>query len=297
MPLHLRHATCPHRRISRLQGPILPHRLSLLHSKAVCFLRRKTPSLLLPCMALLLHLPQRMHALIPTALGSTVPFGNPDHRLEKIMQKHQWTQKVIGSCLALFVTASWGQPSPAQLQMQQQQINNMLGEVQTQDTLRRRGVINQQQNAARQQAWQAKENAIQAQIERYQSTSYYGSLITQGNTNILHWGGGGNISKAASERNALSHCHEGQCRILLTVSNGCIGASRPESATDSLHWTLAVDKDPQKAIEKSYFACEKKYGVNQCIYASNPLKSSKSSATNHTDAFCSGYDYGAYTKK
>ena len=156
---------------------------------------------------------------------------------------------------------------------------------------------NMQIQRQRQQAWQAKENAIQAQIERYQSTPYYGSLITQGNTNILHWGGGGNISKAASERNALSHCHEGQCRILLTVSNGCIGASRPESATDSLHWTLAVDKDPQKAIEKSYFACEKKYGVNQCIYASNPLKSSKSSATNHTDAFCSGYDYGAYTKK
>ena len=156
---------------------------------------------------------------------------------------------------------------------------------------------NMQIQRQRQQAWQAKENAIQAQIERYQSTSYYGSLITQGNTNILHWGGGGNTSKAASERNALSHCHEGQCRILLTVSNGCIGASRPESATDSLHWTLAVDKDPQKAIEKSYFACEKKYGVNQCIYASNPLKSSKSSATNHTDAFCSGYDYGAYTKK
>ena len=209
------------------------------------------------------------------------------------MQKHPWTQTVIGSCLALFVTASWGQQlSPADMGYADQMERQRAIQVQN---------INQQQNAARnaarQQAWQAKENAIQAQIERYQSTPYYGSLITQGNTNILHWGGGGNISKAASERNALSHCHEGQCRILLTVSNGCIGASRPESATDSLHWTLAVDKDPQKAIEKSYFACEKKYGVNQCIYASNPLKSSKSSATNHTDAFCSGYDYGAYTKK
>ncbi|WP_374494091.1 DUF4189 domain-containing protein [Brachymonas sp.] len=175
--------------------------------------------------------------------------------------------------------------------------NPWMGQAINQNIMRGTEAASDYERQNKQQAWQAKENAIQAQIERYQSTPYYGSLITQGNTNILHWGGGGNISKAASERNALSHCHEGQCRILLTVSNGCIGASRPESATDSLHWTLAVDKDPQKAIEKSYFACEKKYGVNQCIYASNPLKSSKSSATNHTDAFCSGYDYGAYTKK
>ena len=175
--------------------------------------------------------------------------------------------------------------------------NPWMGQAINQNIMRGKEAASDYERQNKQQAWPAPENAIQAQIERYKSTPYYGSLITQGNTNILHWGGGGNISKAASERNALSHCHEGQCRILLTVTNGCIGASRPEAATHSLHWTLAVDKDPQKAIEKSYFACEKKYGVNQCIYASNPLKSSKSSATNHTDAFCSGYDYGAYTKK
>ncbi|MGC9562584.1 hypothetical protein, partial [Brachymonas sp. M4Q-1] len=68
------------------------------------------------------------------------------------MQKHQWTQTVIGSCLALFVTASWGQQlSPADMGYADQMERQRAIQVQN---------INQQQNAARnaarQQAWQAK---------------------------------------------------------------------------------------------------------------------------------------------
>ena len=204
------------------------------------------------------------------------------------MQKHQWTQTVIGSCLALFVTASWGQPSPAQLQMQQQQqINNMLGEVQTQDTLRRQGVINQQQNAARQQAWQAKENAIQAQIERYRSTPYYGSLaVNMRDKGTIYWSGGGIVSDASSIQKALALCGHADCKILKTFSNACAAITYP---TDRHEMFVVVDRNPNHAGARAAVMCAQKYGENNCRISSSEEKNSY--------AYCSGYDYGAYNQR
>ncbi|WP_374494086.1 DUF4189 domain-containing protein [Brachymonas sp.] len=204
------------------------------------------------------------------------------------MQKHPWTQTVIGSCLAFFVTASWGQPSPAQLQMQQQQqINNMLGEVQTQDTLRRQGVINQQQNAARQQAWQAKENAIQAQIERYRSTPYYGSLAVNSLEAGVYWGGGGNTNRKISEEKAIAICAQNSCKILKTIYNTCAAVSWPANAPQKI--IVSTNHDPQLAIQEAGQSCEKQYGAENCRISLNKKTNSY--------AYCSGYDYGAYRQK
>ena len=202
------------------------------------------------------------------------------------MQKHPWIQTVIGSCLAFFVTASWGQPSPAQLQMQQQQqINNMLGEVQTQDTLRRQGVINQQQNAARLQAWQAKENAIQAQIERYRSTPYYGSLAVNPK-NFDIYVVTGKISEQSSANKALELCGDSKCKILKTFANSCAAVTYP---IDSHEFFVVVDRSPQKAVSRAATACASKYGVDGCTISRHE--------GGYPYAACSGYEYGAYTKK
>ena len=208
------------------------------------------------------------------------------------MQKHQWTETIIGSCLALFVTSSWGQPSPAQIQMQQQQqINNMLGDIQTQDTLRRGDIINQQQNAARnaarQRAWQAREDAILRKIDQYRSTPYYGSFAVNPHDNTaIYWSGGGKISAELSQKQALELCGHADCKILKTFSNACAAITFP---IDKNEMFVSVDPSPQKAIDRAEKSCAVKYSEKNCRISLSEEKNSY--------AYCSGYDYGAYNQK
>ena len=199
------------------------------------------------------------------------------------MQKHQWTQTVIGSCLALFVTASWGQQlSPADMGYADQMERQRAIQVQN---------INQQQNAARnaarQQAWQAKENAIQAQIERYRSTPYYGSLaVNMRDKGTIYWSGGGIVSDASSIQKALALCGHADCKILKTFSNACAAITYP---TDRHEMFVVVDRTPQQAIQRAASACASRYGVDGCRISAYKKANSY--------AYCSGYDYGAYNQR
>ena len=199
------------------------------------------------------------------------------------MQKHHWTQTVIGSCLALFVTASWGQQlSPADMGYADQMERQRAIQVQN---------INQQQNAARnaarQQAWQAKENAIQAQIERYRSTPYYGSLaVNMRDKGTIYWSGGGIVSDESSIQKALALCGHADCKILKTFSNACAAITYP---TDRHEMFVVVDRNPNHAGTRAAVMCAKKYGENNCRISSSEEKNSY--------AYCSGYDYGAYNQR
>ena len=199
------------------------------------------------------------------------------------MQKHQWTQTVIGSCLALFVTASWGQQlSPADMGYADQMERQRAIQVQN---------INQQQNAARnaarQQAWQAKENAIQAQIERYRSTPYYGSLaVNMRDKGTIYWSGGGIVSDESSIQKALALCGHADCKILKTFSNACAAITYP---TDRHEMFVVVDRNPQQAIQRAASACASRYGVDGCRISAYKKANSY--------AYCSGYDYGAYNQR
>ena len=199
------------------------------------------------------------------------------------MQKHQWTQTVIGSCLALFVTASWGQQlSPADMGYADQMERQRAIQVQN---------INQQQNAARnaarQQAWQAKENAIQAQIERYRSTPYYGSLaVNMRDKGTIYWSGGGIVSDESSIQKALALCGHADCKILKTFSNACAAITYP---TDRHEMFVVVDRNPNHAGARAAVMCAQKYGENNCRISSSEEKNSY--------AYCSGYDYGAYNQR
>ncbi|MDO5692747.1 MAG: DUF4189 domain-containing protein [Pseudomonadota bacterium] len=147
----------------------------------------------------------------------------------------------------------------------------------------------QEQQRRAQAEWQARENAIQAQIAKYRATPYYGTLITQGNTLDAIWGGGGNITPEIADKKAFSACKETGCRIIARVSNGCMMISRPVNSTHNSQWMVAYDSDPQNAISKAIAICEQKYGQGQCGVGENL-------GTPHR-AYCSGYDYSAYDQK
>ena len=151
--------------------------------------------------------------------------------------------------------------------------------------------INQQQNAARnaarQQAWQAKENAIQAQIERYRSTPYYGSLaVNMHDKGTIYWSGGGIVSDESSIQKALALCGHADCKILKTFSNACAAITYP---TDRHEMFVVVDRNPNHAGARAAVMCAQKYGENNCRISSSEEKNSY--------AYCSGYDYGAYNQR
>ena len=146
---------------------------------------------------------------------------------------------------------------------------------------------NMQIQQQRQQAWQAKENAIQAQIERYRSTPYYGSLaVNMRDKGTIYWSGGGIVSDASSIQKALALCGHADCKILKTFSNACAAITYP---TDRHEMFVVVDRTPQQAIQRAASACASRYGVDGCRISAYKKANSY--------AYCSGYDYGAYNQR
>ena len=146
---------------------------------------------------------------------------------------------------------------------------------------------NMQIQRQRQQAWQAKENAIQAQIERYRSTPYYGSLaVNMRDKGTIYWSGGGIVSDASSIQKALALCGHADCKILKTFSNACAAITYP---TDRHEMFVVVDRNPNHAGTRAAVMCAKKYGENNCRISSSEEKNSY--------VYCSGYDYGAYNQR
>ena len=146
---------------------------------------------------------------------------------------------------------------------------------------------NMQIQRQRQQAWQAKENAIQAQIERYRSTPYYGSLaVNMHDKGTIYWSGGGIVSDASSIQKALALCGHADCKILKTFSNACAAITYP---TDRHEMFVVVDRNPNQAGTRAAVMCAQKYGENNCRISSSEEKNSY--------AYCSGYDYGAYNQR
>ena len=146
---------------------------------------------------------------------------------------------------------------------------------------------NMQIQRQRQQAWQAKENAIQAQIERYRATPYYGSLAVNSLEAGVYWGGGGNTNRKISEEKAIAICAQNSCKILKTIYNTCAAVSWPANAPQKI--IVSTNHDPQLAIQEAGQSCEKKYGEENCRISLNKKTNSY--------AYCSGYDYGTYRQK
>ena len=146
---------------------------------------------------------------------------------------------------------------------------------------------NMQIQRQRQQAWQAKENAIQAQIERYRATPYYGSLAVYSLEAGVYWGGGGNTNRKIAEEKAITICGQNSCKILKTIYNTCAAVSWPANAPQKI--IVSTNHDPQLAIQEAGQSCEKQYGAENCRISLNKKTNSY--------AYCSGYDYGAYRQK
>ncbi|MDO5692753.1 MAG: hypothetical protein Q4G70_09775 [Pseudomonadota bacterium] len=194
----------------------------------------------------------------------------------------------IGIALCIASASIQAQPMSAGarqgLYLEQQRLNEWKAQQQQQ--------ADWQAQQRAQAQWQARENAIQAQIAKYRATPYYGTLIIQGETNHIGWGGGGYVTKELAEKKALeAACTHSSCSILITIASTCAGVARPDWATNGQYWIVATDTNPKRAVEKAYYACEQKHGQGNCIYAKNP------NTPQYFDTYCSGYDYEAYGQK
>ena len=163
--------------------------------------------------------------------------------------------------------------------------NPWMGQAINQNIMRGKEAASDYERQNKQQAWQAKENAIQAQIERYRSTPYYGSLAVNPK-NFDIYVVTGKISEQSSANKALELCGDSKCRILKTFANSCAAVTYP---IDSHEFFVVVDLSPQKAVSRAATACASKYGVDGCTISRHEGR--------YPYAACSGYEYGAYTKK
>ena len=92
----------------------------------------------------------------------------------------------------LCASTTQAQPSPAQLHMQQQQQNQNLGGMIQSDNMRRCGnptSCRVQENAAAQQrAWEARERQIQKEIAELRRTPFYQAIAYDLKTERITWG-------------------------------------------------------------------------------------------------------------
>ena len=197
------------------------------------------------------------------------------------MQKHPWTHIEIATSITAIILINF--PTHANAQYG----NPWMGQAINQNIMRGKEAASEYERQNKQQAWQAKENAIQAQIERYRSTPYYGSLaVNMHDKGTIYWSGGGIVSDASSIQKALALCGHADCKILKTFSNACAAITYP---TDRHEMFVVVDRNPNQAGTRAAVMCAQKYGENNCRISSSEEKNSY--------AYCSGYDYGAYNQR
>ena len=197
------------------------------------------------------------------------------------MQKHPWTHIEIATSITAIILINF--PTHANAQYG----NPWMGQAINQNIMRGKEAASDYERQNKQQAWQAKENAIQAQIERYRSTPYYGSLaVNMRDKGTIYWSGGGIVSDESSIQKALALCGHADCKILKTFSNACAAITYP---TDRHEMFVVVDRNPNHAGARAAVMCAQKYGENNCRISSSEEKNSY--------AYCSGYDYGAYNQR
>ena len=189
------------------------------------------------------------------------------------------------------VSATWSQPTPAQLQQQQfQQQQNTLNAVRA-DNLRRCGDeyghgCRRQENAAAQQ--RAREGQLQQEIAELRRTPFY-MAIAYDFTNKLILRGGGYYTEKRAVEETLEQCKSSNCQVVTTFANTCAMVARPDTGIKTANdWFVGFDNDPQQAIVKSVRACEAKHGYDKFSFWGGLTKSG---------AFCSGYDYSIYGQK
>lgn len=108
--------------------------------------------------------------------------------------------------------------------------------------------------------------------------------------------GGGRVGWSAGFRNrqyvqlqALKACGD-DCKVIKLFSNTCGMISEPKGNKDLSNISFGSDRDPERAIDKAYAACESIHGKGNCRY------SQRDKAAKHT-AFCTGYEYGVYSRQ
>ena len=198
---------------------------------------------------------------------------------------------VVALAMCGMVSATWSQPTPAQLQQQQfQQQQNTLNAVRA-DNLRRCGDeyghgCRRQENAAAQQ--RAREGQLQQEIAELRRTPFY-MAIAYDFTNKLILRGGGYYTEKRAVEETLEQCKASNCQVVTTFANTCAMVARPDTGIKTANdWFVGFDNDPQQAIVKSVRACEAKHGYDKCSFWGGLTKSG---------AFCSGYDYSIYGQK
>ena len=193
-------------------------------------------------------------------------------------------------------SATWSQPTPAQIQQQQfQQQQNTLNAVRA-DNIRRcgdeygHGCRRQQKaQAEAQRQWEARERQIQKEIAELRRTPFY-SAIAYDFVNKRVLGGGGYYSEKRAVEKALERCKSSNCQVVTTFANTCAMIAWPDTGIKTANdWFVGFDNDPQQAIVKSVRACEAKHGYNKCSYSDMKTKTG--------NALCSGYDYSIYGQK
>ena len=127
-----------------------------------------------------------------------------------------------------------------------------------------------------------------AEIRRLKNTKFFGAIaMSPDRPTSVAWGGG-TTHEADARAGVLKACGRANCKVITSFSNACAMIALPDwdKTTDNLF--LAIERTPQRAIDKAYGACEEKFGKNNCGYLKR-----ESDAPNA--AYCVGYEYGVYS--
>ena len=108
--------------------------------------------------------------------------------------------------------------------------------------------------------------------------------------------GGGKVGWSAGYRDknyvtihALKACGT-DCVVIGIFANTCAMLAELKGNKDSSKIFLAMDRNPERAIDKAYDACELQNGVGNCRYTQREQGSKQT-------AFCTGYEYGVFSRK
>ncbi len=127
-----------------------------------------------------------------------------------------------------------------------------------------------------------------AEIRRLKNTKFYGAIaMSPDRPETVVWGGG-TTREADARAGVLRACGRANCKVVASFSNACAMIALPDSSRTIGDLFLAIERSPQRAIDKAYEACEEKFGKNNCGYLG------RKDHARHP-AYCVGYEYGVYS--
>ena len=144
-------------------------------------------------------------------------------------------------------------------------------------------------SAAEVREWHRREAEVQARIARFRATPYWMAIAYEiPNRRVMY--AGGYRTEAEALAKTMSYCGRGNtCHLVATFANTCAMFAYPDNGPNKPS-DIFVGKDPDshQAIVRAVRACEAVHGYDQCSYIDVKTRTG--------NTFCTGYEYGIYTK-